>query len=232
MELINKSAEDVEPKALAITNLEPRSEHGRLPTAARVSVRLGPHERLRVPIEVALDAATPPGSYAGQLSCGSQREDVVINVLENWDLRIVPQRVTIKASANETVVLPVLITNLGNIELALPDSVSLHLEHDLEIGRLLDTALIAAGRQGFAKFLDRFVEELAGSAIDPATVQFKPGAVKFRAGETRQVELEIHLPPNLHENRLYRGMMKFWNARLTLDVECLGQPKATRRRPR
>lgn len=232
VELINHTAEDVQPKTIAIAGLELGLGQGAAPPAARVSARLGPHERLRAPIEVVLDPATPPGSYKGQVSCGSQREDIVIHVLENWNLNIVPHRLTIKASANETVALPVLITNLGNIEFTLPNSVSLHFEHDLEIGQLLDTALMAAGRQGFAKFLDRFVEELADSAIGPATVQFKPGGARVCAGETKQVELEIHFPANLRESILYRGMMKLWNARLTLDVECLGQPKATRRRPR
>jgi hypothetical protein len=228
--LINRTAEDVHPKAIAITGLELGSRQGTPPPAARVSARVGPYEHLRVPIELALDPATPPGNYKGQLSCGSQREDVVIHVLENRDLRIVPNRLTINASADETVALPVLIANLGNIEFTLPDSVSLHLEHDLEIGRHLDTALTAAGKQGFAKVLDRFVQELADSAVSAATVQFKPGGARVCAGETMQVELEIHFPANLQQRSFYRGMMKFWNARLTLDVECLGQPKATRRR--
>jgi hypothetical protein len=232
VELINRTAEEVRPKTIAITGLELGSRQGAPPLAATVSARLGPHQRLRVPIEVVLDPATRPGSYRGHLSCESQQEDIVIHVLEHSDLNIVPNRLTIKAGANETVALPVLITNLGNIEFTPPESVSLHLEHELEIGRLLDTALIAAGRQGLTKFLDRFVEELADFAIGPAQVQFKPGAVKFCAGESRQVELEIHLPENLKENRSYRGMLKFWNARLTLDVECLGQPKAMRRRPK
>jgi hypothetical protein len=230
VELINNTAEDVQPKTISITGLELGSGQ-EAPPAVTISARLRPHERLRVPIEVILDPATRPGNYKGQLCCGSQREDIVVHVLENWDLNIVPQRLTIKGSANEKVTLTVLIANIGNIELALPDSVSVHLEHDLEIRRHLNTALIVAGRQGFAKFLDRFVEELAGFAIGPATVRFKP-AGKFRAGENRQVELEVHLPPNLHEGRFYRGMMRLWNARLTLDVECLRQPKATRGRPR
>lgn len=224
VELINKSGEDVEPKPIAITSLEPHSRQGRLSAAARVSVRLGPYQRQRVPIEVALDPATPPGSYTGQLSCGSQTEDVVIHVLETWDLRIVPQSVTITASPGEKVALQILFTNLGNIDVTVPKSVPLDLEHNLEIGRHLNTALKAAGKEGFEKFLDRLVQELAEAAISPATVQFKPEGARLRAGETSEIDLEIRLPEDLKKNRVYRGTMKFKNARLTLEVECAGAP--------
>ncbi len=230
VELINNSAVDVEPEALAITGLEPGSGHGRLPTAARVSARLGPHQRLRVPIEVTLDPATPSGSYTGWLSCGSQREDVVVKVLENWDLRIVPQTVAIKASANETVALQIFITNLGNIEFTLPSPVSLYLEHDLEIGRHLSAALKAAGTEGFEKFLDRFVRELASGAVGAATVKFKPEGAGLHVGETKPVELQIHLPEDLQDNRVYRGTIKLRNARLVLEVESIVRPKAASRR--
>jgi hypothetical protein len=230
VELINRSAENVEPKAIAITHLELNSKQRRPPPAARVSARLGPYERIRVPIEVALDPATPPGSYTGQLSCGSQKEDVVINVLESWDLRIVPQKVTVTARAGETVVLRILIANLGNGEFALPHSVSLHLEHNLEIERHLNVALKAAGMQGFPKVLDRFLQELAGAAVGAAKVRFKPEGARFLAGESKPVELQIELPEDLQEGRLYKATIRLRNARLVLEMECIGRPKAPPRR--
>jgi len=232
VELINKSAEDVEPKAIAITGLEGLSAQGRLPEAAKVSVRLRPHQRLRVPIEVALDPTTPPGSYTGQLSCGSQTEDVVINVLEYWDLRIAPQNVTITASPGGRVPLRILFTNLGNTEVTLPKSVSLHLEHNLEINRHLDTALKATGQQGFQKFLDRLVQELAEAAVSAATVQFKPEGTRFHSSETKEVELEIQFPEDLKRNSIYKSTLKFKNARLVLEVECTTVPAASPRRPK
>jgi hypothetical protein len=229
VELINRSAEDVEPKTIAITGLEIRSAPGR-PPAAKVSVRLGPHQRLQVPIEVALDPTTPPGSYTGQLSCGTQTENVVINVLETWDLRIVPQSVTITTCPGEKVSLRILFTNLGNGEVTLPNSIGLHLDHNLEIGRHLDTALKAAGNQGFEKSLDRFVQELAEAAVSAATVRFKPDGAKLRAGETKEVELEIQFPEDLKHHSVYKSTMKFKNARLGLEVECTKAPDVTPRR--
>jgi hypothetical protein len=228
VELINNSAEEVAPDAIAITGLELSS--GRPPPAATVSARLGPHERLWAPIEMVLDPATPPGSYTGQLSCGSQKVDLVFNVLENWDLRIVPQKVTITAGVAETIVLRMLITNLGNSEFTAPSPASLHLTHDLDIGRHLNTALRAAGKEGYEKFLDRFVLELAGEAVGDATVQFKPEGAKFRTGETKPVELQIRLPDDLRTSGIYRGTMKLRNARLMLEVKCTGERKASPRR--
>src|SRR5262249_10081852 len=126
--------------------------------------------------------------------------------------------------------LRILFTNLGNIEITLPNSISLYLEHNLEIGRHLNAALKTAGNQGFEKVLDRFVQELAQAAVSAATVQFKPEGAKFGTGETKQVELEIQLPEDLKKNRVYRGTMKFKNARLVLEVECTGAPNVSPRR--
>jgi hypothetical protein len=230
VELINQSTEDVEPKAIAITKLEPNPGQRRLPAPARVSVRLGPHQRVCVPIEVALDPTTPPGSYTGQLSCGSQTEDIVVNVLENWDLRILPGSVNITASPGERVALRVLFTNLGNTDITLPSSLSLYLEDKLEIGRYLNAALKTASKQGYEKFLDRFVEEMAEAAVGTATVHFKTHGAKFRSGENRQVELQIQLPEDLKKNRVYKGLMKFKNARVVLEVECTESPDVSQRR--
>jgi hypothetical protein len=230
VELINSSAEELEPRAIAITDLELNSGQGRPPPAATVCARLGPYEHLWVPIEIVLDPATPPGSYTGQLSCGSQREDVVIKVPENWDLRIVPQRVTVIAGGDATVALRILITNLGNSEFTVPSPASVHLTHDLDIGRHLNTALRAAGKEGYEKFLDRFVLELAGDAVGDAIVQFKPEGAKFRTGETKPVELQIRLPDDLRTCGIYRGTMKLRNARLMLEVKCTGERKASPRR--
>jgi hypothetical protein len=230
VELINESAEHVAPKAIAITKLKPDPGQGRLPAPARVSVRLGPHQRVCVPIEVALDPTTPPGSYTGQLSCGSQTEEIVVNVLENWDLRILPGSVNITASPGERVAVRVLFTNLGNTDITLPDSLPLYLEDKLEIRRYLNAALKIASNQGYEKFLDRFVEELADAAVGTATVQFKTDGAKFRSGENKQVELQVQLPEDLKKNRVYKGLMKFKNARVVLEVECTNWPDMSQRR--
>ncbi len=228
VELINKSAGSIEPKAIAITNL-PGSEQ-RLPPAVRVSARLAPHQRLRVPIEMALDPTTPPGTYSAQLSCGSQKEDLVIHVLENWDLQILPHNVNIVGSTERRVAVRIFVTNLGNTEYALYGPVSLCLEHDLEIRRHLDSALRAAGKQGFEKFLDRFVQELSEAAVSEASLHFKPEQATIPPGETRAVELEIELPEDLKQNRVYKGTMKFRNAKVVLELDCTGVREGSPRR--
>jgi hypothetical protein len=230
VELINRSAEDVEPRAVAITGLDLGSRQRHPPAVARVSARLGPHARVRAPIEVTLDPTTPPGSYTGQLYSGSQREELVIHVLENWDLRIVPQSVTVTARPGDKLALRIAITNLGNIEFTLPNSVPLHLDHKLELIQCLNTALRAAGRQGFEKVLDRFAQELAEGVVGPATVKFKLEDPRIRAGETKQVELEIQLPDEMKSDRGYAGKMRFKNTSLRIEVECKEAPQSSPRR--
>jgi hypothetical protein len=231
VELINRSAEVIEPRSIAITHLDPSARQKQLPSAIRVSVRLEPHQHLQVPIEVALDPTTPPGTYKGQLSFGSQREDVVINVLESWDLRFVPQSLAVKAGAGAKVARRILVTNCGNIEFTPPASVSVFVDQNLDFGRHLNTALKEAGNEGYQKFLDRFVRELADDAVSNATVQFKcEKASSIHPGETRQVELQIQLPEDLKMNRVYKGAMKFGNTKLLLEVECTGASDVSPRR--
>src|SRR5262249_30385618 len=124
VELINRSAEVVEPKTIAITTLDPHARQKHLPPPMRLSARLEPHEHPQLRMEVGLDPTTPPGSYKGQLSLGSQGRDVVINVLESSDLRFLPQSLTVKAGAGAKVPRRILVANFGNIEFAPPNSVS------------------------------------------------------------------------------------------------------------
>jgi hypothetical protein len=68
--------------------------------------------------------------------------------------------------------------------------------------------------------------------VSAATVQFKPEGVRFRAGETKPVELQIRLPDDLQTNSVYRGMIKLRNASLVLEVKCIVGSKASPRRRR
>src|SRR5262249_4084893 len=124
VELINRSSEVVEPKAIEITSLDPHARQKHLPPPLRASARIGPHEHLQLPIEVGLDPTVPPGSYEAQLCVGSERRDVVINVLESSDLRFVPQSLAVKAGARARVARRILVANFGNIEFTPPNSVS------------------------------------------------------------------------------------------------------------
>ncbi|HEY2815759.1 MAG TPA: hypothetical protein VGK44_01355 [Casimicrobiaceae bacterium] len=220
VELINTSSETVEPRALAIAGLDFGVAQVRAPETARISARLAPHGRMRAPIEVALEPTTPPGNYTGQLRCGAQQEKLVIQVLESWDLRLLPQSVTVTAKPGEKFMLRTLIANLGNVELALPNSAQLPLEQKLDLGQSLNVALLAAGKQGFNQVLDRFAYALAEGAAGPATVSYGLEESRIRAGESRQVELEIRLPEEMKNGKVYTGRIRFKNALLRIEVEC------------
>ncbi len=234
VELVNRSEEELELTAIAIRHIDLKSQQSPGSAAVGTFARLGPHDRSRVAMRLTLDHTTPPGRYTGELCCGSQREQVLIQVLENWDLRIVPQSVIITASPGEKLALRVLITNLGNIEFNLQNADSIYLDDDQGINRLLlntlNTAIKEAGKQGFGKFLDRFVQEWAEAVVSPATVKSQSEGRVIRPGESKEVKLEIQLPEDLKKNKVYRGRMRFKNAALVLEVECTGAPEISPRR--
>ena len=70
----------------------------------------------------------------------------------------------------------------------------------------------------------------SGAAVGAAKVRFKPEGARFLAGESKPVELQIELPEDLQEGRLYKATIRLRNARLLLEMECIGRSKAPPRR--
>src|SRR5271167_2701180 len=70
IDVINKSPEKVRVRTISLASLDLKSVPA--PVAARVFVRLDPHERSRIPVQVHVHHTAPPGTYTGQLLCGSQ----------------------------------------------------------------------------------------------------------------------------------------------------------------
>jgi hypothetical protein len=55
---------------------------------------------------------------------------------------------------------------------------------------------------------------------------------QLHPGETRETELEITLPADLHKGRNYFGSTPFMSGRLGFNVDCNGATNSTIRRPR
>jgi hypothetical protein len=220
VDIVNRSPEKVRVRTILLAGLDFRSVPA--PTTARVFVRLDPHERSRTPVQVHVHETVPPGTYTGELFCGSQKEPVVIHVLENESLDINPTSLSISGSSEQRVNLRIFVTNRGNVTYALRETDIVYLEERKEIRRSLTAALRDAGHTGYEKFLDRFVGELAATGVNPAAAKVRSENANIHPGEVREVKIELRLPDNLKKNRLYAGKLTFKNAQLLLEVECIG----------
>jgi hypothetical protein len=188
----------------------------------RPSRRVGPFERASVPAYVRIDRFTPPGEYEARVRFGDQHAPAVMVVQESHRLDLVPDRITVTAAAGETIVRRVAITNQGNVSFSTRKAALAPLEALGMLHRSLAVALTEAGHDGHAKFLDRFVRELADHEVPPAKVKVEIQDQEIAPGETKLVELSIRLPADLKRRRSYTSRIDFREKRLAVEVNVEG----------
>jgi hypothetical protein len=198
----------------------------------RPSRRVGPFERASVPAYVRIDRFTPPGEYEARVRFGDQHAPAHIVVQESHRLDLVPDRVTVTAAAGETIVRRVAITNQGNVPFSTRRAALAPLEALGTLHRSLAIALTEAGHEGHAKFLDRFVRELADHEVPPAKVKVEIQDQEIAPGETKLVELSIRLPADLKRRRSYTSRIDFRDKRLAVEVNVEGSADQAAARPR
>ena len=198
----------------------------------RPSRRVGPFERASVPAYVRVDRFTPPGEYEARVRFGDQHAPAVIVVQESHRLDLVPDRITVTAAAGETIVRRVAITNQGNVPFSTRKAALAPLEALGMLHRSLAIALTEAGHEGHAKFLDRFVRELADHEVPPAKVKVEIQDQEIAPGETKLVELSIRLPADLKRRRSYTSRIDFREKRLAVEVNVEGSADQSTARPR
>ena len=198
----------------------------------RPSRRVGPFERASVPAYVRIDRFTAPGEYEARVRFGDQHAPAVIVVQESHRLDLVPDRITVTAAAGETIVRRVAITNQGNVPFSTRKAALAPLEALGMLHRSLAVALTEAGHDGHAKFLDRFVRELAEHEVPPAKVKVEIQDQEIAPGETKLVELSIRLPADLKRRRSYTSRIDFREKRLAVEVNVEGSADPSTPRPR
>jgi hypothetical protein len=226
---------------LGATGLAPYRGRGAGPARAsradvlevRPSRQVGPLEQASVPAYLRIDRFTPPGEYEAHVRLGDQQAQAVVFVQESHRLDLVPNRITVSAAAGETIVRRVAITNEGNVPFSTRRAALAPLEALGTLHRSLAIALTEAGHEGHAKFLDRFVKELADNEVPPAKVKVDIQDQEIAPGETKVVELSIRLPADLKRRRSYTSRIDFRDQRLAVEVnvEGPGEPQ-THARPR
>jgi hypothetical protein len=226
LRLINNSAEKIKVRAVALEGLALKAANGQPLQDVRVFGRLRPSEEASVVAQIAVDRHTPPGQHAGTLRCGSQQEQALIFVLPNHDLRVVPEKVFVSATPGQSITQTIFIANQGNMTFSTRKAAIVGLQQLGMAHEALAVSLTEAGGEGHVKFLDRFVQKLSEAEAQPAKVKIEVEGEEIQPGETKQVTLEIKLPPDLKPKRTYTSQIEFKNATLALEIECNGKAGA------
>jgi len=196
----------------------------------QVSARLLPGVSLQAPSRLLIPPQTPPGRYTAEVLAGNVRKPVTVDVLESWDLAIIPRGFSLKLHAGERPVCTVQLTNRGNMPWDLRRAALAPLDEKDGINRNVFQSLKNAHGAGYETVLNDFVKRLQESEVGPAKIKILCEADVLEPGETQELKLEISLPDNLRKNRHYSGEISFENARLALDMEVLENPASANKR--
>lgn len=197
---------------------------GTVPVVSTVA----PGDSARVRVRLRLDPHTPPGRREVEVVVGDARTTAVLEVAEHPRVRITPPAVAVRGAPGAAVTARVVVANLGNVTVPLDRLGAVTLDEDGGVCRSLDGALRAEGEKGYQAVLDEAVRRMAGTRVDQVRVRASDPA-PVEPGETRAVDLELRLPPDLEAGRTYSGMLRLVGASLLVQVAAEGAAPAKRR---
>jgi hypothetical protein len=199
------------------------------------SVVLHPGQARRVPIRITIPPHTPPGRYEGELLVAGQTVEVVIHVVEIYDLEIAPTEVVLENRAGDRTVRQLVCTNRGNVPLVIGEIGAVVLDDELTNCRSLRAVTAAwpdadGQHDAVDRFVDLFVKEGWKKVVEHSgvlRVHTAGGPQELSPGETQVVNLEITLPDKLEPRTRYTGFAPLYTSDVTFRiVPVRGRPDA------
>ena len=219
VEVENRGAEDVLLRTLRVAGAAVGERAGAGTMAVMSRLRAG--DALRVPVRLRLDPLTPPGRHEVELEVGGATTSAVVEVAANARARISPLALALRGAPGTVVTAGIVIANLGNVPVPLDRLGAVTMEEEGGVCRSLEGALRAEGDRGAVAVLDEAVRRVAATRVDQMRVRAAdPAAIE--PGETRPVDLELHLPPDMGPGRTYTGLLRLTGATLLIDVTADG----------
>jgi hypothetical protein len=219
--LVNRSPEKLRLKNVPLTEarlsgpFELSMEH--LPLFAK----LLPGMALQVPVLLPIPLQTPPGRYTAVAVVDGREVPVTVDVLESWDITVIPTEISLKLAKGSRATIPIQLTNRGNMSWSLPRAAFAPLSERDGLHRNAFLALKNAPEASAQSVADEFVKRMQETEVEPARIEIRSGVESLSPGATEEVEIEITLPDNLKKNRLYDGSISFERSHLRLDIEIL-----------
>lgn len=232
--LENTSAERLKVRSLATAAATTAAAGAGLAVGeVRLAAKLAPGTATRVPARLRVDAHTPPGRYTTALSVEGRTVTAEVLVFERDAVALEPRPLYLRGVAGETVVQPMVVSNLGNVAHTVPPGGSVHLGEKDWFGRSMVFALReTAEEEGHVAYLDRLFREFRQTLPAPARFTVSPAGADLPPGATAELTMEVTLPEALVKGRRYVGRTTFLGAGLGFTVDCVGSPKTAKRRAR
>jgi hypothetical protein len=183
----------------------------------RIVVR--PGQSRPVPVALALDPRTPPGTYHLDLLVDDQVRAVLMHVTENVSLRISPDTLVLPNIAGGKVTKHVVFTNDGNVPVEVRTIGTVVLDDELASCRALRGALSDVGDT--MTTLDEFAAALGKrfkALYDTMVLKVQNSAVTLDPGQTESVKLTITLPESLDKRARYNGYAALSTSNLTFTI--------------
>lgn len=183
----------------------------------RIIVR--PQQSRAVPISLALDVATPPGTYHAELEVNGELRPVVLHVSEHVAFDISPGTLVIPNRPGEKLERQVVITNHGNQPLVIRSIGAVALDEEFQHCRALRGALDDVGAT-MKSFDDYFVAvgKRYSKQIPFQILSIHNQKTTIAPGETRALDLAISISDKLIERSRYSGYAPIANGNLSFTV--------------
>jgi hypothetical protein len=183
----------------------------------RIIVR--PGQARPVPVALALDPRTPPGTYQGELDMDGEQRSVVMHITEDVELSIAPDEIVLPGRPGEKFQKQVVFTNEGNVAVDVKALGAIVLEDEAAHCRALRGAL--ADVADTMKNLDDFAVALGRryrAIYDTIALRVQNDAVTVAPGETKAIDLTITLPEKLDKRARYTGSAAISTSTLAFKV--------------
>jgi len=171
-----------------------------------------------------LPAATPAGTYKGEVSLGEARYPIEVEVEGRSQLHLSPRRLSLNAAPASSILVEMTAANGGNVDADIP-SVSAFGLFDVhgaersiaEAFRATGKELSEAGDTGQQR-LNLLVDRLSQEHGGLARLQILEGAGPLRPGEMRNIKLLIRMPESIKPGHAYTATWPIDRLRVAVRV--------------
>jgi hypothetical protein len=199
---------------------------GQRPGVVMPSVVLHPGQARRVPIRITIPTHTPPGRYEGKLLVAGQTVEVVIHVVEVYELDVAPTEVVLENRVGDRTIRQIVCTNSGNVPLTIGEIGAVVLDDELTNCRSLRAVTAAWPDEGgqhdaIDRFVDLFVKEGWKKVVEHSgvlRVHTAGGPHELLPGQTKVIDLEITLPDKLEPRTRYTGVAPLYLSDVTFQI--------------
>lgn len=173
----------------------------------------------RIPIVLALDPATPPGTYHAELVLNDIQRDVVVHVTEDSSLVVTPEHAFLPNRPGTKLRKQIVLINEGNLAVSVPKLGAIVLDEDLVHCRALRGALSDVGDT--MKSLDDFAVALGRrykALYETLLLKVQNKAVTLEPGDSTVLDLTITLPEKLDPQCRYTGAAPIATGSLSFTI--------------